>query len=250
MIDQETLDGKVAIVTGAGSGIGRATAVALADAGALVLGTGRRAPALAETVRLRHGIRYHVADVRDPASAQEVVAAALATWNRLDVLVNNAAVFASMPLAETDASRVADLLATNITGPPLLAQAALPSLTAAGGAIVNVSSTFGHRPSPGAAHYGASKAAVEHLTRSWAAELAGAGVRVNAVAPGPTESDALAASGLSAEAIEEVKQAERERIPLGRRGEPEEVAKWVVRLAAPGWVTGQVLTVDGGLELT
>ncbi|GAB3476181.1 SDR family NAD(P)-dependent oxidoreductase [Amycolatopsis cihanbeyliensis] len=243
--------GRVVIVTGAGSGIGAATAGAFATAGARVLGVGRRAEALTELADRHPGVVPFVADIRDEGAAAAVVEAAHSRWGKLDVLVNNAGVLATMPLAEVTAARVSDLLATNVTAPSLLAKAALPHLEAAGGAIVNVSSTLGHRPAAGVAHYAASKAALEQLTRSWALELADRQVRVNAVAPGPTESRALASAGLSPEAVEEVKRAEAARIPLGRRGRPEEVATWILRLADPAatWLTGQVLTVDGGLEL-
>ena len=116
---------------------------------------------------------------------------------------------------------------------------------------MNISSTYGHRPLPGASHYAASKSALEQLTRSWAVELAPDGIRVNALAPGPTESEALAAAGLPDELIDQIKKDEAARIPLGRRGDPVEVATWVLRLADPAasWLTGQVLTIDGGLEL-
>jgi NAD(P)-dependent dehydrogenase (short-subunit alcohol dehydrogenase family) len=245
-------DQHVVIVTGAGSGIGRATAIAFADAGARVLGVGRRAGRLEETAASRPSIATLATDIRDHDAAATVVDEAVGRWGRIDVLVNNAGVFTAMPLGELDAHRIAEITTTNVTAPSLLADAALPHLKETGGAIINVSSTFGHRPSPGAAHYGATKAAVEHLTRSWALELAPHGVRVNAVAPGPTESDALAASGLRPDAIDRIKDAEAARIPLRRRGEPEEVARWIVHLALPGsaWVTGQVLAVDGGLALT
>jgi NAD(P)-dependent dehydrogenase (short-subunit alcohol dehydrogenase family) len=121
------------------------------------------------------------------------------------------------------------------------------------GAIVNVSSTLGHKPVAGLSHYAASKAALEHLTRCWALELATLGVRVNAVAAGPTESGALTGMmGLSADEAAEIESQEREQIPLKRRGNPDDVARWIVLLAEPGseWVTGQVIAVDGGLGLT
>jgi len=242
--------GLAVVVTGAGSGIGRATAQAFAAAGADVLAVGRRLAALTETAAEQPSIVPFTADLRDEGAAPAIVAAALDRWGRLDVLVNNAGVFAAMPLAEATAARIDELVATNVTAPSLLAKAALAPLREHGGAIINVSSTFGHRPIAGAGHYAATKAAIEQLTRSWALELAPDSVRVNAVAPGPTESGALAAAGLPEAVIEQVKAEETARIPLGRRGQPGEVADWIVRLADPAaWVTGQVLAVDGGLGL-
>ncbi|MFD3380960.1 MULTISPECIES: SDR family NAD(P)-dependent oxidoreductase [unclassified Streptomyces] len=248
----EDFTGKVVVVTGAGSGIGRATAQAFARAGAHVLGVGRRGDALAETAAEHAGIVAHAADLCAPDVPQQVIEAATDRWGRLDVVVNNAGATKMMPLAETTADGIAALFGLNVTAPSLLAHAALPHLRRTKGSIVNVSSTFGHRPLPGAAHYAASKAALEQLTRSWAVELAAEGIRVNAVAPGPTESQALAATGLPETIVDQIKREEVSRIPLGRRGEPDEVATWVLRLADPAttWLTGQILTVDGGLELT
>lgn len=243
---------QVVIVTGAGSGIGRATAAAFADAGAHVLGVGRRADALAVTAAHHPAVAAFPADVSQDGEPEAVVQAALGRWGRIDVLVNNAGVFTPMPLSQVTATRIAQVLAINVTAPSMLASAALPYLKISRGVIVNVSSTFGHRPAAGAGHYGASKAALEQLTRSWALELAPDRIRVNAVAPGPTESEALTAAGLPGAVIDQIKADEATRIPLGRRGDPTEVAAWILRLADAhtAWLTGQILTIDGGLELT
>ncbi|MET9123695.1 SDR family oxidoreductase [Streptomyces sp. NPDC004528] len=241
----------VAIVTGAGSGIGRATAIALAGSGAQVLGVGRRKDALAETAHAHAGIAVLPLDIREEDAADTVVAAAVERWGRIDVLVNNAGSTAVMPLAESDRSVITGLFDLNVTAPSMLAHAALAHLRASSGSIVNVSSTYGHRPLAGGAHYAATKAALEQLTRSWALELASEGVRVNAVAPGPTRTDVLVAAGLSPDAIDELRAHERERIPTGRLGEAADVAEWILRVADPlnTQLTGQVLTIDGGLEL-
>jgi NAD(P)-dependent dehydrogenase (short-subunit alcohol dehydrogenase family) len=246
------LTDRTVIVTGAGSGIGRATAIAFANAGAHVLGVGRREASLLQTASEHPAVATFVADVCADGAPEAVIEEAARRWGRVDVLVNNAGAAAIVPLGEVTGARITELFALNVTAPSLLARTALPYLREADGSIINVSSTFGHRPLPGGSHYAASKSAIESLTRSWALELAGDNVRVNAVAPGPTESEALAAAGLPEEVVEKIKRDEAEQIPLGRRGKPEEVADWIVHLADPAstWLTGQILTVDGGLELT
>ncbi|HEY8514111.1 MAG TPA: SDR family oxidoreductase [Candidatus Binatia bacterium] len=251
--EASALQDTVAIVTGGSSGIGRATALDLAARGARVVVTGRRAQPLEATAAEHPDVVGLVADVAMPQDAARTVATAIETWGRLDVLVNNAGAGAILPLADATAERIASIFAVNVIGPSLLAAAALPHLAAAKGAIVNVSSTFGHKPAATLSHYAASKAALEHLTRCWALELAPLGVRVNAVAAGPTESGALTGMmGMSREEAAALEREEARQIPLGRRGVPAEVARWIVQLADPrsAWVTGQVVTIDGGLEVS
>jgi NAD(P)-dependent dehydrogenase (short-subunit alcohol dehydrogenase family) len=247
----QPFEGTVALVTGGGSGIGRASAIALAERGATVTVVGRRPEALDRTAAAHPRIRAVAGDVSRVGDAERVVETATDGTGRLDVLVNNAGVARVTPLAQTDPEVAHQLWATNVLGPTLLAKHALPYLEETRGTIINVTSSFGHKPGPGISQYAASKAALEHLTRSWALELADRGIRVNAVAPGPTESEALQQSGLDWDQIEAIKEDERRRIPLGRRGDPTDIARWIVVLADPSadWITGQVLGVDGGFEL-
>lgn len=244
---------KVVVITGGSSGIGYAAALDCARRGAKVLITGRRPANLNAVVALHSSIEGFVADVAVPEDASRTIAAAIEKWGRLDVLVNNAGAGAILPLADATEAAIANIFAVNVVGPSLLTTAALPYLGAAKGAVINVSSTFGQKSGAGLSHYAASKAALEHLTRCWALELAPRGIRVNAVAAGPTESGALTGMmGLSPEQAATVEEQERRQIPLGRRGRPEDVARWIVRLADPAsdWITGQVIGVDGGLALT
>ncbi|MEN3975714.1 SDR family oxidoreductase [Emcibacter sp. SYSU 3D8] len=246
-------NGKVVIVTGGSSGIGRAAALSFAGKGAKVVITGRRAQALKEAAGDNPNIAGIVADAARPEDAARTVAKAAETWGRVDILVNNAGAGAILPLADASADRIGQILAVNVIGPSLLSAAALPHLIAAKGAIINVSSTFGHKAVAGLGHYAASKAALEHLTRCWALELAPHGIRVNAVAAGPTESGALTGMmGLSRRQAAEIEAQERAQIPLKRRGKPGDVARWIVQFADPGadWVTGQVIAIDGGLAVT
>jgi meso-butanediol dehydrogenase / (S,S)-butanediol dehydrogenase / diacetyl reductase len=224
--------GRAVVVTGAGTGIGRATARAFAAQGADVLAVGRTAETLAETAAGYPGIRPRTADVAD---AERVVDAAVAEFGRIDVLVNNAAVTAGDSMA-----------ATNLFAPIRLVETALPHLKETRGVVVNVSTAIGQRgwPLPGGELYAALKSALESLTRSWAVQYAPHGVRVVAVAPGPIATP-MSEQGLSTEARREALVS---RVPLGRVGQPEEVAFWVVQLARPeaAYTTGVVLPVDGG----
>jgi NAD(P)-dependent dehydrogenase (short-subunit alcohol dehydrogenase family) len=187
----ETLKESVVIITGGSSGIGRATALSFASRGARVLITGRRPASLDETAKNQPNIKTLVADTAEPEGGPRTIARAIELWGRLDVLVNNAGAGAIMQLAEVTARRILDIFAVNVLGPSLLAKEALPHLKETRGSIINISSTYGSKAGAALSHYGASKAALEYLTRSWALELAPIRIRVNAVAVGPTETGAL-----------------------------------------------------------
>jgi NAD(P)-dependent dehydrogenase (short-subunit alcohol dehydrogenase family) len=244
--------GKVVLVTGANSGIGESAAIAFLEAGGAVYGMARREAAFAEARHRHPKIRWVLADVRDASAVRRAVGGILEKEGRLDVLVNNAGAFRPGPLEGTRAEDIALQFETNVYGLTYTTQAALPALCGAKGTIVNVSSAAGHKPGPGYSLYAATKAAVESLTVSWALELAPKGVRVNAIAPGPVETQAFANAGLPPEAIAGLKAGITKSLPLGRMAQPAEIARWIVAIADPAsaWVTGQVLSIDGGMSLT
>lgn len=239
---------RIVTVTGAGTGIGRATARAFAAEGAHVLAVGRRAEPLHETAAGHDRITPLTADITAEGQPERIVRAALETHGRLDVLVNNAGIVHSGALGTLTPETIAPQIATNLIAPILLAQAALPSLEASGGVIVNVSTSVGQRAWPGSSVYAATKTALELLTRSWAVELAPRGVRVVAVAPGAIDTPIGEHQGLTPERMAAVREWQLAHTPLGRIGRPEEVAWAITRLAAPAasFVTGVVLPVDGG----
>jgi NAD(P)-dependent dehydrogenase (short-subunit alcohol dehydrogenase family) len=244
------LDGKVAWVTGASRGLGRALAYALAGAGASVLLSARSAApldALAEEIAAAGGdVAVLAGSVADEASVARAAELASERWGRLDVLVNNAGISPSFTRAERlDLDAWRDVLDVNLTAPLLCSRAALPLMEAAGGgSIVNISSIHGARAHVRMIAYGASKGGLEMVTRTLAVEWAARGVRVNAVAPGYLETDMTV--GLREH--DRWRASLLGRIPMGRFGATEEVAGAVLYLAGDWsrYVTGTTVFVDGG----
>ncbi|MBM4374778.1 MAG: SDR family oxidoreductase [Deltaproteobacteria bacterium] len=246
VLERFRLDGKLAVVTGASSGIGRASALALAESGARVVLAARgqeRLEAVAREVRAL-GAEAHAVptDVTDGAALDALARGALELGG-VDVLVN---VAGGTPPTIALATSDADLAAAfqfNVTSAFHLCRALAPSLAERSGAIVNISSAMSHRVDSGFVAYGAAKAALDHVTRLLAHEWAPK-IRVNAVAAGATRTEALA----FVTAIPELEGGMIARTPLARLGEAEDIAAAVLYLASPAsaYVTGQVLAVDGG----
>lgn len=240
----------VVLITGALTGIGRAAAIAFAKADNRVVVSGRRPDAgealLCELRSLGAEAEFVKADVRSEDELRQLVDRTLQRFGRLDVAVNSAGTEGKPgPVVEQTAETYTATFDTNVLGTILSMKHELRVMAAQrSGSIVNVSSTFGHRGARGASLYAASKHAVEGLTKSAALEAAGSGVRVNAVAPGPTDTGMLDRfAGTS-----ERKALLQSAVPLGRLGQPEEVTQAILFLAsgASSFVTGQILTVDGG----
>jgi NAD(P)-dependent dehydrogenase (short-subunit alcohol dehydrogenase family) len=244
------------IVTGASSGIGRATALRFAGAGAAVLAVGRAATALDAVAELveRAGGRAvpHVADVTAPEAPDAIVAAALQHFGRLTTVVNAAGIIGSGTVASTSDDEWREMMAVNVDAPFRLMRAASAALTETKGSIVNVSSVTGLRAFPGVLAYCVSKAAVDQLTRCAALDMAPRGVRVNAVNPGVVISNLHRRGGMDEDRYAAFLEHSKTTHPLGRAGEPEEIAELIFFLASEraGWITGETISIDGGRHLT
>jgi len=247
------LKDQVAIVTGGSRGIGKAIVLALAKEGAKVAfvykGNQAAAEALEAEVTAAGGIaKAYQGDVADPESAKRIVAGALSEWSRIDILVNNAGVIRDGLFVRMDVEAWKQVLGTNLDGTFYFARAVVEqmALRQRYGRIVNVSSVAADHVNSGQANYSASKGAVNSLTRALAVELGSRNVTVNAVAPGFIETDMSEAVRTKAGDF-----IAKKLVPLRRLGTPADIAGVVVFLCSPaaGYITGQVLTVDGGLSL-
>ncbi|MBU6284101.1 glucose 1-dehydrogenase [bacterium] len=249
ILDRFRLDGKTAIVTGAGRGIGAGCAAAFAEMGADVVCAARTQEQLDETAEQvrRHGRRAVTVrcDVNEREQLEEVVARTMAEFGRIDVLVNNAGGWPPQGFVRTSQKSFEDAFRFNVTSAFVLSRLVVPKMIdGGGGSIVNISSAAGRFPQAGFAAYGTSKAALSFLSRLLGMELAPK-VRVNAIAVGATETTALSPF------LDDDLRGKMEALtPMRRLGTVEDIAIAALYLASPAssWVTGKILEVDGGTE--
>lgn len=248
--------GKVAIVTGASSGIGRATTLGLAAAGATVVAVGRDEAALeavcAEVRAAGQRAEVLAMDVTGAGAPAAIVKETIARCGRIDVLVNAAGIIASAGVRETTDEGFDAMMDINVRATFRLLREAAPALVETKGAVVNLSSVAGTRAFPGLFAYCVSKAAVDQVTRCAALDLAASGVRVNAVNPGVVVTNLHRRGGMDESRYAAFLEHSKATHPLGRPGTPQEVADLIVFLASPsaGWITGETISIDGGRHLT
>jgi hypothetical protein len=248
MLAEGTFDGKVAVVTGGGSGLGRAIALELGRLGASVAVAGRRPEPLDETVALLGGPGLAVpTDVRDPEAVDALVAATVQELGRVDVLVNNAAGNFVVRAEDLSPNGWRAVVAIVLDGGFLCSRAAGRQMIAQGdgGAILSVIASYAWTGGPGTVHSAAAKAGLVAMTRTLAVEWAPHGIRANCICPGPADTEG---AGAALWPTEEDRARVAATVPLGRLATPHEVAVWAAALCSPhaGYITGETLTIDGG----
>ena len=243
-------DGKVAIVTGATSGIGMATALRFAEQGGRVAAVGRKKDVLAKVAR--QNIKTYAVDVTSEQETAAFVKQALDDFGGIDVLVNAAGIIANGTVENTTLPDYDLMMNINVRCVFQLMQLTLPSIIERKGNVVNVSSVTGLRAFPNVFAYCISKAAVDQLTRCAALELAPKGVRVNAINPGVVRTNLHLNSGMNEENYAAFVERSKTTHPLGRIGQPEEIADLILFLASSraGWITGVTYSIDGGRAQT
>ncbi len=243
-------DGKVAIVTGATSGIGMATAFRFAEQGARVAAVGRKKEILSKVQR--QNIRTYSVDLTNEKETSTFAGRALEDFGGVDILVNAAGIIANGTIENTSLADYDLMMNINVRSVFQLTQLVLPSIIERKGNIVNVSSVTGLRAFPNVFAYCVSKAAVDQLTRCAALELAPKGVRVNAVNPGVVRTNLHLNSGMNEDNYAAFVDRSKTTHPLGRIGQPEEIADLILFLASSkaGWITGTTYSIDGGRAQT
>jgi NAD(P)-dependent dehydrogenase (short-subunit alcohol dehydrogenase family) len=250
----ENTESKKVIVTGASSGIGRATAERFLSEGASVVLVGRRGGVLEDIAsRAEHGEGFvFAANLSDEKDSERCIAQASEMMGGLDVLINAAGILKGGRIEDTTFELWDEMMNINLRSVFHLMKLAVPHLEISRGNIVNVSSVTGPRSFPGVLAYCVSKAAVDQLTRCAALELAAKGIRVNAVNPGVVVTELHRAGGMNEEAYAAFLEHSKTTHPLGRVGQPQEVADLIYFLASDraGWITGATVSIDGGRALT
>jgi NAD(P)-dependent dehydrogenase (short-subunit alcohol dehydrogenase family) len=244
--------GKVLIVTGATSGIGRATALRASECGGSVAMVARRAEELAKLCAGRERVLPIAADLTRETDRERVVEQTLKAFGGIDVLVNAAGIIANGTIETTTLDAWDTMMDINLRSLFRLTQLALPSILTRKGNIVNVSSVTGVRSFPNVLAYCVSKAGVDQLTHCAALELGPKGVRINAVDPGVVQTNLHRTSGMAEEAYGKFLEHSTSTHPIGRIGQPEEVAELILFLASEraGWITGASYSIDGGRAQT
>lgn len=250
------MDGKVVIVTGASSGIGRAAALLFAENGAKVIAVGRSKKelnALRDEAAEKNGIiKIHLADICKDSQIDGFFDFVSANFNQIDVLINAAGIIANGSIETTTLDDWDEMMGINLRSVFNIMQKSVPHLEQTKGSIVNVSSVAGTRAFPNVLAYCVSKAAVDQLTRCSALELAPKGIRVNAVNPGVVVTNLHKRGGMADEQYENFLEHSKTTHPIGRVGEPEEIADLIYFLASEkaGWITGATYQIDGGRAQT
>lgn len=247
---------KVAVITGASSGIGRATSLLFAENGAKVIAVGRSEADLSklrdETRDAKGSVKIHLADIIEYSQVDRLVSETVQHFRQIDVLVNAAGIIKNGSIEDTTLDDWDKMLNINLRSVFYIMQRCVPYLEESGGNIVNVSSVTGPRAFPNVLAYCVSKAGVDQLTRCAALELASKGVRVNAVNPGVVITNIHKRGGMSEPDYEKFLENSKKTHPLGRVGKPEEIAELIYFLASDkaAWITGATYEIDGGRAQT
>lgn len=250
------MQNKVAIITGASSGIGRATAILFVEAGAKVIAVGRNEKELnllRDKAQNKKGtLKVHLADIRETSQVDRLVTETSENFGQIDVLINAAGIIGNGSIENTSLDDWDKMMDINVRSAFYLTQKCVPHLVKVKGNVVNVSSVTGTRAFPNVLAYCVSKAAMDQLTRCSALELAEKGVRVNAVNPGVVVTNLHKRSGMSEKDYETFLKNGKKTHPLGRVGKPDEIADLIYFLASEkaAWITGATYEIDGGRAQT
>ncbi len=250
------MNGKAVIVTGASSGIGRAAALLFAENGAKVVAVGRNEKELNElrdeSVKKNGVIKIHLTDIRENSQIERLFDFVIENFNQIDALINAAGIIGNGSIEDTTLEDWDKMMDINLRSLFNIMQKSVPHLEQTKGNIVNVSSVAGTRAFPNVLAYCVSKAGVDQLTRCTALELAPKGIRVNAVNPGVVVTNLHKRGGMADEQYEKFLEHSKTTHPIGRVGEPEEIADLIYFLASEkaGWITGATYEIDGGRAQT